>query len=226
MAKGTIIIRIEDTVGLDVRNNRISRVKSLSLPPFSPCTDFHAGQSDENPGEHSLGAVRAISVAATRPYDQVKRSSLVDNVIEDVDSEYYMVCGIDIQGDTSGVEISHNKIDLTGRGSKSKAPKGKHGSGSAGAMTGKSSKTEASKGQHGSSSADEDETSTDKYIGLRIRSHVDGHTIFIDDSNKISQAIVDLAPERRLRRDMFHGSPHGELEWVTGGCPFARRRVS
>ena len=187
-------------MGFDVRENKISHVQQVSLPPFSPCTDFHAGQSGENPGEHQLGNVRAISVAATRPYNQEKLSKLVRNVIEKIDSKNgYTVIGMDIQGDTAGVKISHNKIHLQG-GSK------------------------ASKRNPDSISGDEDEASSDRYIGLRIRSHVDGHTVEIDDNNSISDTIVNLAPERRLRTAMFHGSPHGELEWNNGGCPFARKQ--
>lgn len=174
-----------------VENNNIQDIHSLSLSPFPDCTDFHADQSPENPNECQVGNVRGISIAATRGYANKNACTLNGNSIKMVDSRFgNVVIGIDIQGETQGVDISRNRVNLT------KNP-----------------------GQKGKKSA------SDKYIGLRVRSNVDGSTVRIDNNNNIFQGIENLAPQRRLRNKAFHGSPHGEIEWSNGqGCPFAKKR--
>eukprot|EP00977_Amphora_coffeiformis_P029102 scaffold38788_cov221-Amphora_coffeaeformis.AAC.2 len=199
VAKGIIVIRVEDTEGFAIEKNRIHDIKSLSVGRFTNCTDFHAGQSPENPDECQVGNVRVISIAATRGYTSNKDCTVSNNQIETVESRSAnVVIGIDIQGETKSVDINGNKINLTKKSSDKKR----------------------------SSSSDEKFFALDKYIGLRVRSNVDGSSVHINKNNKIVQGIANLAPERRLRNKSFRGSPHGEIEWSNGGCPFAKNRGS
>ena len=142
--------------------------------------------------------MRAISIAATRGYTPNQDCTVNNNRIETIESRNgNVVIGIDIQGETKGVHVNGNKVDLT--------------------------KKKGSK--EGSSSGEEVLFALDKYIGLRVRSNVDGASVHIDPNNKFLQGIENLAPERRLRNRSFHESPHGEVEWSNGGCPFAKKRA-
>ena len=206
MAKGIIVIRVEDTEGFDIQHNHIGHVESFSMKPFDSCTDFHAGRSSENPMEQQIGNVRAISVAATRPYTADtggKPCTIKRNKIASVDSlNGNLVVGIDIQGETAGIEITKNSIDL---------------------QEVKQRKTKRRKRKRKSVKKDKS-SPEDKYIGIRVRENVDGSSVHIDKTNKIEQPIQVLARERRLRRASM-GNPHGfELEWEYGGCPFANKR--
>ena len=192
------MIRVEDTEGFTIENNKIHDIESVSMGPFTDCTDFHSGQSPENPNECQVGNVRAISVAATRGYTPEEDCTVHNNWIETVESKHgNVVIGIDIQGETKGVDISRNNVDLTKK---------------------KKSKKRGASGE-------EELFALDKYIGLRVRSNVDGSSVHIDRNNNIIQKIENLALERRLRKKLFHGSPHGEIEWLNGGCPFAKKRA-
>ena len=111
--KGIITIRVEDTEGFTIQHNKIHRVQSVSVEPFAECTDFHAGQSPENIGQSQLGDVRGISIAATRAFGPTQDCRLYGNDISDVDSEEgKVVIGIDVQGETSGITIARNKVNL------------------------------------------------------------------------------------------------------------------
>ena len=112
VVKGMIAIRVEETRGFDIRGNTIENLENVSPLPFSKCTDFHTGASFENAQEQQLGNVRGISVAATRPYPN-RDSTIEQNRIHNLDSENGdWVIGIDCQGDTSGVKISDNEVNL------------------------------------------------------------------------------------------------------------------
>ena len=107
------MIRVEDTEGFEIKRNKISRIESVGVEPFTHCTDYHAGQSPENAGKSQLGDVRAISIAATRGFDSTHDCVIYDNVISSIGSEKgNVVVGIDIQGQTAGIDISRNKVDL------------------------------------------------------------------------------------------------------------------
>lgn len=114
VVKGAIVIRVEDTHGFDIQRNVIEGVENLSLPPFPHCFDFHAGNSAENPLEQQAGNVRAISVAATRPYNSGRDSTIKKNLVRNVDStsSNSLVVGIDVQGESSGIKIQLNDVDL------------------------------------------------------------------------------------------------------------------
>lgn len=114
VAKGVIVIRVEDTRGFDIQGNTIEGVENLSFPPFPICFDVHAGTSVENPLEQQGGNIRVISVAATRPYNSGHDSTIKKNLIRQVDStgDSVLVVGIDIQGESSGIKIQLNNVDL------------------------------------------------------------------------------------------------------------------
>lgn len=111
--KGIIAIRVEDTQGFDIAKNKIKDIQSVGVEPFGACTDYHAGQSPENAGMSQLGDVRVISIAATREYDDNRDCTIHRNHIEDVGSSVGdVVIGVDIQGQTKGIDISNNQVDL------------------------------------------------------------------------------------------------------------------
>lgn len=110
--KGMIIIRVEETRGFDIRRNTIANVENLSPLPYSSCFDFHTGASLENLQEQQMGNIRGISVAATRSY--ARRASIFrGNRIHNLKSKNgRWIIGIDCQGDTRGVEIIENEVNL------------------------------------------------------------------------------------------------------------------
>jgi len=114
VSKGMIVIRVEDTLGFEIQDNIIKGVTNLSPVPFQDCTDYHAGASSENEAEQQAGNVRGISVAAVRGYGHSRESSLIkQNTVEDVKSENAnVIIGIDVQGDSKGVDIIRNIVNL------------------------------------------------------------------------------------------------------------------
>lgn len=111
--KGIIVIRVEDTRGFDISRNTIRNIENLSFPPYDKCASFHDGTSEENPGEQGNGNVRAISVAATRGFYPLMNSIIADNNIRGVRSENGMyVVGVDIQGESAGIDVNRNDVDL------------------------------------------------------------------------------------------------------------------
>lgn len=114
VVKGIILIRVEDTMGFDIENNVIRNVTNLSVGPFSPCSDYHAGTSSENTNEYQAGNIRAVSVAAVRGHGDGTNSQIANNVIEGAESAVAdVIIGIDVQGDSSGVSVSGNSVDLS-----------------------------------------------------------------------------------------------------------------
>ena len=85
VGKGVIIIRVEDTKGFQIVNNRIVNFENLSLMPHDECDDLHALTSAENPTEQSMGNVRGISVASFRPYSGSTKNLVEGNIITDAD---------------------------------------------------------------------------------------------------------------------------------------------
>jgi hypothetical protein len=183
VVKGIVVIRVEDTRGFEIRNNTIREVENLSLAPFSPCFDFHPGASEENAAQQQMSHVRAISVAATRPFYQSLPSALTGNRITNVDSVHgHVVIGIDVQGDSGGIELRKNHVNL----------------------------------QEGVGP-----DLSDRFVALRVRSHVDGSSLTLDPDNEWVQEVKNLAAVRRLRRSSLP-TDHPPTEWAYGGCPFAR----
>ena len=122
VSKGNMIIRVEDTEGFKIVNNTIAGVKNLSPTPFDVgnCTDFHLGASIENANEQQGGNIRGIAVAAVTGFTKnkdvngPKQSSLIlGNTIHGASSENSnVIVGIDIQGESSDIEVDFNYVDL------------------------------------------------------------------------------------------------------------------
>lgn len=113
VVKGVIAIRVEDTRGFEISRNTIQNVENLSFPAFKECAMFHPGSSEENGVLRQLGDVRAISAAAARGYDDTLYSNIADNIIRQVSSLHGdYVIGIDIQGESEGVNVNRNDVDL------------------------------------------------------------------------------------------------------------------
>jgi hypothetical protein len=127
VSKGTMVIRVEDTEGFIIRNNTIQNVENLSPIPFDVgnCTDFHLGASIENPNEQQGGNIRGISVAAVTGFmnnnevNGPKQSSLIEGniVVGAWSKNSNVIVGIDIQGESSDIEVDFNTVDLDGEGS-------------------------------------------------------------------------------------------------------------
>lgn len=114
--KGIVVIRVEDTRGFDIRHNEIVNVENLSIVPFSDCPEgFQGGASPENPDEIQSGNVRVISVAASVAFSSKNNgeSTIMHNTVSNIDSMHgNVVIGIDLQGETSGVVVAHNDVNL------------------------------------------------------------------------------------------------------------------
>ena len=124
VSKGNIIIRVEDTEGFEIVDNNITGIKNLSPPSFNVgnCADFHLGASIENANEQQGGNIRGIAVAAVTGFTNnnevngPKQSSLIQgNTIVGASSENSnVIVGIDIQGESSDIEVDFNFVDLDG----------------------------------------------------------------------------------------------------------------
>jgi len=124
VSKGTMVIRVEDTDGFIIHNNTIADVENLSHIPFDigNCTDFHLGASIEDANDRQGGNIRGIAVAAVTGFGNnngPKQSSLIEgNTIFDTWSKNSnVIVGIDIQGESSDIEIDFNIVDLDGEDS-------------------------------------------------------------------------------------------------------------
>jgi len=90
----------------------------LSVLPFTECTDYHQGASSENPTEQQMGNVRGISVAAFRDDENVNGvpgfNIVEGNSIKNLKSVHpnYKVIGVDVQGNSGGLLMQNNVIDL------------------------------------------------------------------------------------------------------------------
>ena len=111
--KGIVVVRVEDTQGFTIEDNSIVGVENHSLPPFPHCDGFHPGSSSENQYEQQAGNIRGISVAAVRGYTDGNQSIIRNNMVRNFESaNANVIVGIDVQGDSSGVTISENTVDL------------------------------------------------------------------------------------------------------------------
>jgi hypothetical protein len=112
VVKGIIAIRVEDTAGFSIESNSINNIENVSVEPFTNCAAYHIGASAENLQEQQAGNVRAISVSAVRGYSNGD-SEIKSNEIQDVSSENAnVIIGIDVQGDSSDVNVEGNTVDL------------------------------------------------------------------------------------------------------------------
>jgi hypothetical protein len=110
--KGIIAIRVENTAGVDIRGNKIENIVNLSPSSFDACTDYNAGISTNSTHEYQGGNIRGISLAASRGRGD-HLATVVDNHIEDLRSgNADIVVGIDIQGESSDVEVSRNTVNI------------------------------------------------------------------------------------------------------------------
>ena len=124
VSKGNMIVRVEDCEGFRIVDNTIAGVTNLSPTPFDVgnCADFHLGASIENANEQQGGNIRGIAVAAVTGFTNnnevngPKESSLIQgNTIVGASSENSnVIVGIDIQGESSDIEVDFNSVDLDG----------------------------------------------------------------------------------------------------------------
>jgi len=197
VSKGIIAIRVEDTAGFYIVDNSINNVENLSIKPFSNCDDYHIGASSENLKESQAGNVRAISVAAVRGFDNgTSYSQIEKNEILGVYSfNANVVIGIDVQGDSRGIDIVKNIVDLQDMD----VPNGK------------------------AKRVNLFQDTCDKCIAVRVREAVGGSITL--SNNKLSQEVQILNSNgvRGRARDLkkLPGHASGDIEWKLGGCPFA-----
>ena len=118
--KGSVMIRVEDCQGFNIKGNTIYNVDILSEDPIPDdmCVDYHKGASSFDGSDRMLADLRGISVAAVSAFDDEKNgenyeSTISRNTIADFKSEAAkLIAGIDIQGVSTGVEIAKNYINL------------------------------------------------------------------------------------------------------------------
>ena len=88
--KGSIMFRVEDCQGFNIKGNTIDDVGILSKGPVELCADFHKGASFADGSDRMLADLRGISVAAVSAYDDALNSgndasSISHNTITNVD---------------------------------------------------------------------------------------------------------------------------------------------
>ncbi len=105
-----IMIRVEDTDVFNIMGNTISNIENLSVAPFATCDDYHVGASSENANELQAGNIRMISAAAVRGPSKIKNN--VIGLASSNSASNPLIVGIDIQGDSEGISIEHNHVDL------------------------------------------------------------------------------------------------------------------
>ena len=117
--KGSIMIRVEDCQGFDIRGNTIQNVEMLSQGPVGMCNDFHLGAAVVDATNRMLADLRGISVAAVSGYDESLRSGLdtssiiSDNTLTNFKSQNAeLIAGVDIQGSSSDVTVKNNYVNL------------------------------------------------------------------------------------------------------------------
>lgn len=126
--KGSIMIRVEDTQGFKISSNTITSALVVSGPQAASeayfglfpgtdvtwkCPSYHQGASIEYENQQQLADLRGISVAAVSKYLDSRKSLIYGNTITHFDSQYATdIVGIDIQGMSEGIIVSHNTVDL------------------------------------------------------------------------------------------------------------------
>ena len=115
VVKGMIIIRVDNTVGFRIKQNKIGQVYNLSPAPFHQCYDYHKGFRMEDKITLQQGAIiRGIAISAVTGYEESEEPSIVTkNVIKKFYSRNAPVLvGIDVQGKSDSVIIERNKVNL------------------------------------------------------------------------------------------------------------------
>ena len=223
--KGMIMIRVEDTEGFDISGNIISNVENLSPKPYGNCYDYHIGTSNENLKKQQGGNVRSISVAADRAYENQESSIKNNYVCATSSANANYVIGIDIQGDSQGIKVTQNKVDLEDVDSilvtsvvendnEDYAIESLRKALRAGIRDSVPWETDLEAEQN---LIDANINGT-KLISLRIREHASDINVFNNHFVQPTQ-VLDTASTRRLHAPHPHMS--GQDEWKYGGCPFA-----
>ena len=225
--KGMIMIRVEDTEGFDVSGNIISNVENLSPKPYGSCYDYHIGTSNENLKKQQGGNVRSISVAANRAYEN-KESSIKNNYIcatTSANADY--VIGIDIQGDSQGIKVTQNKVDLEDVDSILVTSVVENDNEDYAIETlRKALRADIRDSVLWETDLEAEQNLIDaninedgsKLISLRTREHASDINVFNNHFVQPTQ-VLDTASARRLHAPHPHMS--GQDEWKYGGCPFA-----
>ena len=197
VSKGIIVIRVEDTAGFSIVDNSINNVENLSIKPFSDCDDYHIGASSENLKESQAGNVRAISVAAVRGFDNGSSYSQIEkNEILGIYSfNANVIIGIDVQGDSTGIDIVKNIVNLQNMDDPNLKAKG----------------------------VNLFQDTCDKCIAVRVREAVGGSISLSDNILSQEVQILNSNGVRGRARDLrkLPGHASGDIEWKLGGCPFA-----
>lgn len=214
--KGIVVIRVEDTVGFEITNNRISNVRNFSPKPFQHCADYHIGGGDGDVVREGPN-IRAISVSAVSGYESIYQelsvyhqytdnlpvhytsnvpcsfcSRISDNIILDMKSKHAsLISGINIQGVSEFIKVEGNTIDL----------------------------------------GEKKQEETDVYVSLKISEVMDtlvaaSNSIEVNDNNfmeKIIEVYYDLEPTTGLGFKKNSGCPFSGQrvtnEWALGSSP-------
>jgi hypothetical protein len=113
VAKGSIVIRVENTRGVLIENNTISSIVNLSPVPYDGCVDLHEKLNEEDLNQRTIGNLRGISLSAVAGFANGAPSIVRGNRVYNLTSRNAeIVVGIDIQGESNGVLIKDNVVDL------------------------------------------------------------------------------------------------------------------
>lgn len=190
--KGSVMIRVEDCQGFNIKGNSIHNVDILSEDPIPDeiCVDYHKGASSFDGSDRMLADLRGISAAAVSAFDDKRMgenvaSTISHNTIANFKSEEAkLIAGIDIQGVSTGVEIAKNYINLD-----------------ATATVGENSES-------------------DKWVGLRIRQSASAITV--EQNNEFVQGVGRITESSSRKLPEHHPKNAGVTEWPNNGCPFGR----
>ena len=116
--KGSVMIRVEDCQGFQIRGNTISNVEVLSKGPVELCNDFHVGAAVADGSDRMLADLRGISVAAVTAFDSSlftgnDASCINQNTLTNFKSQSAsIITGVDIQGSSDGIKLENNYVNL------------------------------------------------------------------------------------------------------------------
>lgn len=118
VVKGSVMMRVEGSHGVNIQGNTIDNVEILSKGPVELCVDYHKGASFVDMSDRMLADLRGISLAAVTAYDNAltsgnDASTITHNTITNFKSQSaHLIAGIDIQGVTQGINIENNYVNL------------------------------------------------------------------------------------------------------------------
>lgn len=117
VSKGMVMMRMEDTIGFKIMDNKFKSIENLSVAPFGSsfgtCTDYQNGLNKEDRGYQQGGDIRVVSISAVAanpngPVNEVQNNEILDVVSKNGN----FTIGVDIQGRSKSINIDKNTVDI------------------------------------------------------------------------------------------------------------------